>query len=602
MMIKDYFRLAKISLEARKKTTKSTVRGIAFGLILLIPMVFIALGVFGGLNSEINKNSEIFYANFNASAMRTGLANETLQDDNTELFNISYGTAKIAYDKITTEEKIIYEQVRAKFNFNIATDQAQGMQGNNTVQHDKAFDYNLDGSHGTVYIDLDKKNQYEYGAGNWVNNFEYSKYSYDVPFAAILDLGNGVRTDFAPKKFTDKFGGIYVPGMNLGFTGDGKSQVILSEKFIQSMGKTNADFYDKIFSIRYSDAGDIFINPDTVPGGYIENLPDRISAYPVAERFFFNQYKVVGIIRGEVTESAMTVGVDDSGIPTHYMANMMFFTSASLSYSEGPALDPVVDLIEGKPQKNTNYVDRYWLATYEEDSLGELNQEYICLGANNFTTKSKAVFYENDRIQKPISEVTVFIAPPYYNDIKVVASILTREFESIFGEQVNFYVEKAIAPVYWEIDKWYTIFTYMVLFLSVIGGIIFFAAMVNLFNSIVHSVDSRKGYLGVLRAVGGKRGLINKMYFTESLSIFFRALIWIILFAGGICVGLKLLLDWAFASISLMIPFSLGVAWIYIPIAMALCLGILLLFGFLFSYGCSRKVSRSKITEVLVGQ
>lgn len=599
MMIKDYFRLAKISLTARKKTTKSTVRGIAFGLILLVPMVFIAVGIFGGLNAEINKNSEVLYADFNASALRTGLSNETLQDG---LFNISYSTAKSAHGKIATGEKIMYEQVRADFNFNIATDQAEGTQGGKIVRHDKAFDYYLDGAAGTVYIDLEKKNQYEYGAGNWADNYEYSKYSYEVPFAAILDSGNGARTDLAPRKLADKFGGIYVSGMDQGFTGDGKGQVILSEKYIQSMGKTNADFYGKNFSLRYSDAGGIFINPGNAPGHYIENLSDRINAYPEAERFFFNGYKVVGIVRGDVTEAAMKIGIDSSGIPPHYMANMMFFTSASLIYGEGMALDSAVELIEGEPQKNTNNVDRYWLATYEEDLLDELNQEHICLGVNNFTTKSKAVISENGRIQKPKSEVTVFIAPPHYSDIKDVASILTREFESIFGRETNLYVEQAIAPAYWEIDMWYTVFTYMILFLSVIGGIVFFAAMVNLFNSIVHSVDSRKGYLGVLRAVGGKRGLINKMYFTESLSIFLRALVWILLFAGGICIGIKLLLDWALDSVSRMMPFSLGVEWIYIPISMAFCLGILLLLGFLFSYGCSRRVSRLKIIETLTGQ
>ena len=59
MKHKDYIRLSKISLKSRKKTTKSTVRGISFGLILLLPLLFIIMAFHVDLNKQVNKDPSI---------------------------------------------------------------------------------------------------------------------------------------------------------------------------------------------------------------------------------------------------------------------------------------------------------------------------------------------------------------------------------------------------------------------------------------------------------------------------------------------------------------------------------------------------------------
>ena len=46
-------------MKARKKTTRSTVRGISFGLILLIPLLFIVVAFHLDLNKEVNKDASI---------------------------------------------------------------------------------------------------------------------------------------------------------------------------------------------------------------------------------------------------------------------------------------------------------------------------------------------------------------------------------------------------------------------------------------------------------------------------------------------------------------------------------------------------------------
>lgn len=60
-------------------------------------------------------------------------------------------------------------------------------------------------------------------------------------------------------------------------------------------------------------------------------------------------------------------------------------------------------------------------------------------------------------------------------------------------------------------------------------------------------------------------------------------------------------LDSAFAYINQtgMFPVELGVNIVYIPVAIGIGVVMLSLLGIIFSYGCSRKVSKSPITEVL---
>ncbi len=59
MKVKEYIRLGKISIKSRKKSTRNTVRGIAFGLIMLVPIVFFTLAFYLDLTDKINQTHNI---------------------------------------------------------------------------------------------------------------------------------------------------------------------------------------------------------------------------------------------------------------------------------------------------------------------------------------------------------------------------------------------------------------------------------------------------------------------------------------------------------------------------------------------------------------
>lgn len=54
MKNKDYFHLAKQSLKSRKKSTRTTVTGISFGLILILPVLYFTFAFFLDFNAKIN--------------------------------------------------------------------------------------------------------------------------------------------------------------------------------------------------------------------------------------------------------------------------------------------------------------------------------------------------------------------------------------------------------------------------------------------------------------------------------------------------------------------------------------------------------------------
>ena len=615
MTNKDLFRLAKISLAARKKSTRSTVRGIAFGLILLIPVLYIAFGIFGDLNKKVNQNPEILYMNLNTAAARSGAVDSSGNSEYYDYRSVTFASAHADSFKnnVSSDEVYDYEQIIAPFNVKLVDERNGAGNAINGPSSKKVFDMKIGETEKEVYVFTGGKDYY--GGNN--EQKVYSENTVRVPFAAIV----GTDGKFAPKKITDKFGSVFISGKDGGFTGDGKGQVIVSETFVKSLGYTAEDFYGKDFSVKFQDYAEGINSNDNMTSAFIDkdNDPENneyqnryeqgFSYNGEKQAYFCQNYKVVGIIRDEVTSYAMkTYGAGNYDTLDHIMTNMMFFTSASQYYDDNEVLEPVMTYLtqdESDDEESGGYRDSYMVATYTQlDSEFELlNREYMAFGANCFNSYKFPSYYDNGVEVKSIPYATrnVLVDARNFDELDKAVGTVKAEFSALLGDNVSRISDQMAGMVYNQLKLVYSIFTYAVLALSVIGGIIFFASMVNLFNSIVHSVDSRKSYLGVLRAVGAKRSLINKMYMAESLTIFKRALIWILIFATAICVGIKFLLDLAFGYLneSPLMPFKMAVGFQYIPVALAVALAVLLLLGFAFSYGCSWKVSRDSITKTL---
>jgi hypothetical protein len=104
-----------------------------------------------------------------------------------------------------------------------------------------------------------------------------------------------------------------------------------------------------------------------------------------------------------------------------------------------------------------------------------------------------------------------------------------------------------------------------------------------------------------MRAIGAKSNVIPKLYLAESITLFKRTFVWVTIFAGLLCTGIKIGLDYTFAYINNngFLPYQISISAWYIPLSLLIGLVGLFILGFAFSYGCSRKIAKSPIMSIL---
>lgn len=566
MKIKEYFRLAKISLKSRKKTTKSTVRGISFGLILLVPIIFLAMGLYSDLNKKINENPHAIYTKIIMAAERYNMPDQQEFYDSETGNYVSALIGSNNMDKLlqvgdNTCQKVVYEKLYSR-----------GSSSAGTV--------NVNGA--KYSIDSPNFKDFKINASNELNDGSYDtqkKYEDAYTSAAVFDLeksNKGIFVEKIVEKFDNK---IFVDNMDKGFTDGGKGQVILSEKLINELGYTAEQVYGKKFSVQITQ--NYSIDSNSNPNDYDQNDNFSLTGYLCYE------YEVVGIVKKQVTEYCANMD------PDHANAVGMYFSKASMVMPDGSCLEAVSTTIT-----NDNYSSTYY--TYLQlDELKTLNKEYMLIPTHNFAFSSISGY-------RTCGQETIFYQPASYQANSKIVSEIASKIKAVYPTNAvnilsnsTFSDSSGVSPMYQQFNLVFMVFNIVTIAFVTIGGIIFFASMVNLFNTIMHSVDSRKNYLGVMRAIGAKKSVIPKLYVYESFAIFNRALIWVYTFGIAICVGIKIGLDFAFKKIGNVLGVALSINWIYILVTLAAITGVLLLLGWSFAYGCSRKLASKTITDIL---
>lgn len=201
MKSKDYYRLANLSLKERKNNTRSTVAGLAFGFIILLPIIVCLFGINYSFNKQINK--QLYLLNYSA----TNMTDYRIDIDGYKnVFVSGYDNIDFFDNDKNITNKIVYE-----------TDKLIGDNENTTK-------YKIDNSD---YKPIPK--------------LETNYYS-------IIDIKKS--NSYFPKNLTEKFpGGIFLNDYNQGFVSDGKKQVIMSEKMLNALQINADDIYQKNLTI-----------------------------------------------------------------------------------------------------------------------------------------------------------------------------------------------------------------------------------------------------------------------------------------------------------------------------------------------------------------
>lgn len=560
MKHKDYIRLSKISLKSRKKTTKSTVRGISFGLILLLPLLFIIMAFHVDLNKQVNKDPSIRIFNISYVNKTTddSYVQNMLESNSEEIYSIDGISNILKYNTYTFTNRI----------------ETYDYETNQYIDSGR-LNVTIDGK--TITLDKDVKHESEYGNREASVNLQ------------VIDpsIGNNIFLKSDYEVLESKQPLVYG---NVFSSNDSSKEVMVSTNFINKYDLGD-DIVGKKISLSY-----IIHSSDNITTSKtsIDNDFDVYNNIPVN---IFNEYTIVGVFDSNIYKSSSRY----NSILEHYGDNnttetYFWLTTDSVYTSMDKFYIPEPITVEREySDGSTNMENAYY---YQDDLMEVANRAlsdkvlFIPLGMG-------AKIYHDGQYLPVYSTLIEFESYSDANNAVKMVETLYKE-TSTSTEEINV-SQSYMNDTFLNYRMFYNLFTYVTIVLAIFGGIVFFATLLNLYNTIHYSVQSRRNYLGLCRAIGMKNREVTKLYFTEVFQIFKRSYIWTAIFGGGICGGICFLFKMIMQSdVGQIITFDLTLNPIFILLAFILLIIINTIISIGFSLIACHNVSNKPILEVLV--
>lgn len=535
MKLSDYKRLGTISIKARKKSTHNTVRGIAFGLIIIVPIIFFALAFYLDLTKKINNLTTV------------------------SSFKVTTAHYDLSLDNNPEKEPILpYESISDMISF----------EGVNEYYVDQYFDisYSQGGINNILkypYITIGGSSYSTsnlYQANNLTSTFKicYANLSSNyITEAEIQDL----------KKLTGN-GSPFLYGN--GFYGNGRNQIIVSETFLSNLFSFNQMIIGQKMSLNYVARfmNPFYIDDDSDPNNFFEghftyNLSDYVP--------MFDQYEIVGVLRKEFFD-----------LPSRANEAHMWFNYTSLYNDNNVSALPTYTRYE----TDNGSINVY---TYSDDVLSlarETTQRGLLFIPLGFGAKYLNSYTPNLKLTLQCKN--------YQSATNVESEFKHTYYEYLADEEIL-----VTNAVFRHLRTINVIGGYIVLCLFAFASIILFATLLNLYNSLNYSVQIRQNYIGVMRAIGAKERSIPQLYFVEIMIIFMRTFIWVVVFGGVISIGIKLAIDASFSDFDDVLPFLIRLNYNYFFLSLLIVITFEFLIAVLYSQIACRHVAHKPILEIL---
>lgn len=559
MKLKEYTRLGKISIKSRKKSTKNTVRGISFGLIMLVPVVFFTLAFYIDLYGTIDSTKSV------SSFYVTAEGNESESDGSSLSSGVVQGKTERALLERQlgdTVEEILYSEY-----YGIETWNA------NTVAV-------FDGTEKEIFREDGFNQTYDPTRINLNGQIRIT----EPGTTGDLVITEGLKNDLADKGKT-----LFAAGS--GFSADAKGEVLLSETLLGKFGVSAENALGKEFSLRSSMSnGSVFLDNDNDPDNdfSLDNLPGG-SDLPVT---VIGNFKVAGV-----------VSEDYYRLNSKTKNDAHIWLSGDSVYTETDGVRKTAYLPEVRYYEQTDdYGNKnsYCVATFSEN-VNAIAEK--AAAAKMFFPAVPAVYFAsmNSYYMYSVAPVaTLFVQCADYRSAEKVAQILESGYQRIDNSDSTYTHEYQYGTeTYSNFYMLNKVGGYMMLVLYIFGGIIFFATLLNLYNSVNYSVQARRNYIGMMRAIGAKQKVIPKLYFVEILLIFRKSVLWVLLFGGGLSFGIKMLIDYLFKESGAVFGAVIKLNFVYFFVALAVLLVLIFFIAFLFSRVACRPVTKKPILEVL---
>lgn len=569
MKLKDYRRLGKISIKSRKKSTRHTVTGICFGLVMLIPIVYFTLGFYLGLTDKLDETatSSVFtISSRNAWDSAASIVDDSDYGGGIALMNFA------AAEGLFRDEKV--QQRSAAEYYYITGQQGSGELLSVTIG-DQTYSY------------LEGQNYYVGSAsGLKVVNTAVS----DAVFldAEISDLAKKGRQ---PLLYGE------------GFTDGGKGQVLVSNKFLESYGVTEREsIVGKPFSLAVS-MPKLTYNNCTVYILEKGESPDNNMGNQYISVNFMKEFTIAGVISDDYYELASANGEADIVVTSDSVY------APGYDGGEYSAFIPEASFSENGEQSGAalyfNYPSGVAALCDAAAADGRMALAYgaimpmIVKGSYAYAINYFSLKEANPLLIPPISvklDCGSYLQAQKFAD-KIDA--VYRVISPLTADSPVGAVDEYANSVYSSFFMLATIGKYMMFVLYTFGGIIFFATMLNLYNSVNYSVQARRNYMGVMRAIGAKKSMIPRLYFFEIILIFGRALPWVLVFSGGLSYLIKFAVDSIFKQIGDLFGSVITMEFSWYFVTLAAVVAAVFVIALIFSQIACKNVAGKPILEVL---
>ena len=554
MQLKEYIRLGNISLKNRKKSTRNTVCGIAFGLSLLVAVVFFSLAFSMDLTNAIDSARNVTCFAVPVTNERDGQDGYSgIEDEEFDgtYFGILFGDTerKALFAELgkTVEEIVSQEYV------SVASDSEYSLNGQI---------FRTEGSDGMHY----------YQRGTEIKVLRKGN-SGCIPAGIYSDLERAGHSFLAAGRE---------------FSPRSKGEIMVSEALVRINGMTPEEVVGGSLSLKMplKDSGGNL-------GLVLDNDNDPDNAYSdwgePSEKIVtvFKNYRIVGVIS-----------------EAYYRLNDIFKKDAHIwitgdsFYGENSTLPKYAPILRLQTDERGS---KLRVATYK-DGIDAMQSAALADGMFFAAHPSAGFgyFYLANTDRTVYNAVVYFVQSKDFASSLEVAKICTRGFKRLgMNFDRNEVIRHFVCPMYRDFLILYEVGNYVTLFLYVFGGTIFFATLLNLYNSVQYSVQTRRRYLGMMRAIGAKKSVLPRLYLVEILLIFARSLPWTVCCGGLLSWGIKWGVDASFLNAETVFGVAIRLRFVYFFASLGIALAVMTAVALLFSRIALHGISRRSVVDVL---
>lgn len=154
-----------------------------------------------------------------------------------------------------------------------------------------------------------------------------------------------------------------------------------------------------------------------------------------------------------------------------------------------------------------------------------------------------------------------------------------------------------VSEVFDKYSLIYNVANIVSLILLVVGLVLGISALINMYCSISHSVTERRYYLTMMRAIGAKDKVVPRLYMLESVITSAKACAFIAIVGFLLSMSIKLIFDKVLKANN--VSYNLSIPWWTIFVTLLAVIIFVFAVGILISYFLTKRLSKSKITDIL---